>query len=129
MSEKIEYKGEKHSLYEWSKITGISYKALCNRYTNGDTGEALFRKNNILTCKICGKEFEAGCCNAKCCSEKCKKENAKINSKRHAERVKLQQKEEKEKKKKKLTIAEIAVIARKAGMTYGQYVAQMEGRV
>lgn len=38
----IEYKGEKHTLAEWSELTGIPLATLCNRRKHGKTGERLF---------------------------------------------------------------------------------------
>ena len=127
MIRKAEYKGEVHSLYEWAKIKGISYQTLVTRYDNGDRGEALFREHNIFNCKVCGKEFITDSNIRKCCSDECKKINARRNGKIWADKQKNKQ-PKKKKKEKKLTIVDIAVMARKAGMTYGQYVAQMEGR-
>lgn len=120
MSEIVECKGESHSLYEWGKITGIGYQTLTARYTKGDRGEELFRKHNTITCKICGKVFASKIGNKKCCSDECAKENARRNANLCAERKKLQPKKE-----KKLTLTEIAVMAKEAGMSYGQYSAML----
>lgn len=54
MTVHITYKGETHSLREWSNITGLSYTALKNRYYKGDTDEILFRP--YKTRKMIGKE-------------------------------------------------------------------------
>ena len=74
------------------------------------------------TCAICGKEFLAQRITKICCSTDCSK-------KRNNEMVKSIQKKARSQKskkpKKKETLSEIAVKARKAGMTYGQYVAMM----
>ena len=115
-----EYKGQTKSLYEWSRITGIAYKTLCNRYMDGDRGEDLFRRTTKAVCKICGKVFASKIGNKKCCSDECAKENARRNANLCAERKKLQPKKE-----KKLTITEIAVMAKEAGMSYGQYSAML----
>ena len=120
MSEIVEYKGESHSLYEWGKITGIGYQTLTARYAKGDRGEELFRKHNTITCKICGKVFASKIGNKKCCSDECAKENGRRNANLYAERKKLQPKKE-----KKLTLTEIAVMAKEAGMSYGQYSAML----
>ena len=120
MSEIVEYKGESHSLYEWGKITGIGYQTLRARFVNGDRDEELFRKHNTITCKICGKVFDTKIANRKCCSDECAKENARRNANLCAERKKLQPKKE-----KKLTVTQIAVMAKKAGMSYGQYSAML----
>lgn len=39
---RIEHNGEMHTIYEWSKITGINRSTLNNRYHRGDRGERLF---------------------------------------------------------------------------------------
>ena len=125
MIRKAEYKGEKHSLFEWAKILGMSYHTLTKRYNRGERGEELFRVQRIVQCKICGKEFTTVLNRKKCCSEECVKKNSKINQ----EIWWNKQKGIKPKKKeKKLTVTQIAVMAKQAGMTYGQYVARMEGR-
>lgn len=121
---KAEYKGEEHSLFEWAKITGMSYQKLTKRYDNGDRGEALFREHNIFNCKICGKEFITDSNIRKCCSEECKKINAKINGKIWADKQKTMQPKPK-KKEKKDTVTDIAVKARELGMSYGQYTAML----
>lgn len=84
----------------------------------------------IKQCKVCGKEFEADKHQRRCCSDECreinKKENERIASLRYRElRMKKRKKAENQQK-----IIDIAVEARKQGMTYGQYVAKMylEGR-
>ena len=119
----IEYNGETHSIYGWSRITKIDCKTLCRRYENGDRGEELFRRIKPINCKVCGKEFMPQSHLSKCCSDECKIENNKLNSrKKYAE---MQSIKKSNNKSKKLTVTEIAVLARKAGMTYGQYVAKM----
>lgn len=40
----ITYKGETHTMSEWSNITGIKYSILNTRYWKGDRGERLFRE-------------------------------------------------------------------------------------
>lgn len=132
MAREVEYKGEKHSIYEWSRISGISYQTLCTRYDRGDRGEELFRENNTVKCKICGKEFTTDSYIKKCCSEECVKKNAKINVKAYNEKQKAMRTAKPKKKEKKLTVTDIAVKAREAGMSYGQYTAMMymqEGKV
>lgn len=42
----IEINGESHTLGEWAKIAGISYKTICTRYYRGVCGEKLIRKVN-----------------------------------------------------------------------------------
>jgi hypothetical protein len=117
-----EYQGEMYTLNELSEVVGISKKTLYTRYCAGERGEELCRKFNLFKCKICGKDFKTTYNHTKCCSEECRKENAKINSKHWADK----QKQIKPKKKeKKLTVTDIAVKAREAGMSYGQYTAMM----
>lgn len=116
----IEHNGEAHTLKEWSKIVGISYCTLCERYKKGYRGEILLMKARTRNCKICGKEFTTKCYATKCCSDECVKENARRNAKLRDERKKLQPKKE-----KKLTLTEIAVMAKEAGMSYGQYSAML----
>ena len=82
----------------------------------------------IRICKICGKEFETGGTPAKCCSKKCMVEN---NRRIAEERRKLKKegKPVQPKRKKKAVnneITRLAIEARKHGMSYGQYVAQMQ---
>lgn len=38
----VEYNGERHTISEWSKITGINRSTLNNRYYRGDRGNKLF---------------------------------------------------------------------------------------
>jgi hypothetical protein len=40
----IEWKGECHSLSDWSQIIGINKSTLKNRYWRGDRGDRLFEK-------------------------------------------------------------------------------------
>ncbi len=122
-----EYKGKMYSLKELSEIIGIRYVVMYRRYCNGDRGDRLCRSCYEKVCKICGKEFIAKASNTKCCSDECKKENSKMNKKLCDERKKLQPKKKKE---KKLTVTELAVKAKEAGMSYGQYTAMlhMQGR-
>ena len=121
----VEHNGQAHTLIEWSRITGINYKTLRERYLYGHRGARLFAKTKTDNCKICGKEFVSKCFATKCCSDECKKENARINGKKWTD---MQKALKPKKKEKKLTVTEIAAMAKKAGVSYGQYVAQMEGR-
>ena len=116
----VEHNGQAHTLIEWSRITGINYKTLRERYLYGHRGARLFANAKIDNCKICGKEFVSKCFATKCCSDECAKENARRNAKLCDERKKLQPKKE-----KKLTLTEIAVMAKEAGMSYGQYSAML----
>lgn len=124
----IEYNGQSHTLTEWSKIVGISYGKLRDRYLRGLRGERLLTRAKTLNCKVCGKEFTTEVYTRKCCSEECSKENAKINGKLYFEKQKTMKPKKKE---KKLTVTELAVKARELGMSYGQYTAMLymqEGR-
>ena len=40
----VEWNGERHTLSEWAKITGINKSTLKNRYWRGDRGERLLEK-------------------------------------------------------------------------------------
>ena len=73
-------------------------------------------------CAICRKKFVSYHPNTKYCSEGCKTEgNRLINAS-----YEIRQKEKAlEKKKHATALADVAVEARKAGMTYGRYVAMM----
>lgn len=67
----------------------------------------------IKSCKVCGKEFITTCHNKAYCSEECS-----VDGKRADDRMRRLKR-----KKKSNSLVEIAVEARKHGMTYGQYVA------
>lgn len=73
-------------------------------------------------CALCGKPFTAVTANSKYCSNKCYRT---MNREMSASWKKEQVTKPKKRKKDK-TIVDLAVEARKAGMTYGQYVAKME---
>lgn len=45
----IEYNGEIHTCAEWSKITGINYDTLNDRYHRGLTGDSLFKNGRHKT--------------------------------------------------------------------------------
>ena len=102
----IEYKGKMYSMQELCKMTGLSYHAMYTRYRKGERGDELCRKNNENVCKICGKFFQSDFKNVKYCSDECKKATKKPDE-------------------KKLSAEELAVKAKQAGMSYGQYVAKM----
>lgn len=84
----------------------------------------------IRICAVCGKSFEAHRETEVCCSKECKDERRREQI-RSYRRDKAQEKKFEEQKKKKQvsrnknSLTEIAIEARKAGMTYGQYVAKM----
>lgn len=77
-------------------------------------------------CKVCGKEFDTKGTVAKCCSPECKEENAKLVSRMISKRNRNKAKRPKGQKSNMKQINDIAVEARKHGMSYGQYVAQMQ---
>lgn len=75
-------------------------------------------------CKCCGKPFETIYIAAKYCGESCRVDSQRREKmERQRERRKME-KAEKE-KTKSATIVSIDAEARKAGMSYGQYVAKM----
>lgn len=77
-------------------------------------------------CAICGKTFIAGKYNAKYCSVECQDEGRRNHDKKNRKAGQERKKEErKSKKKRQKALVDIAVEAKKAGMTYGQYVARM----
>ena len=89
-------------------------------------------------CRECGRSFETtgNQHNVAYCSRECRKAAEYRRLEASYERKRLQRQEQKQeaevqkpkvvrrKKKKVPTIGEISVLARKAGMTYGKYVAQ-----
>ena len=44
----MEYNGETHSLKEWSRITGIRYLTIYNRYIRGYPPEKVLKNGNLL---------------------------------------------------------------------------------
>lgn len=40
----VEINGESKTIGEWSRITGVGYSTICQRYRRGDRGEALIRE-------------------------------------------------------------------------------------
>ncbi|MCI5874476.1 MAG: hypothetical protein PUJ55_10890 [Clostridiales bacterium] len=83
-------------------------------------------------CLICGKSLD-GTNRRKYCSDKCSDKASKQNEKswkkreREAERTekKAQEQRRRVKPEKKNSIVDVAIAARKAGMSYGQYVGKM----
>lgn len=83
-------------------------------------------------CLVCGRSLE-GTNRRKYCSDKCsdKASKEKISSwKNKARKEERQQNVVREKRRparseKKMSLTEIAIAARKAGMSYGQYVGHM----
>ena len=80
----------------------------------------------IRTCEICGKKYVATQHNAKYCGAECHTEGMRRRN-RANDREKTRQKiaEHIRKKDNQQAIIDIAVEAKKAGMSYGQYVARM----
>lgn len=79
-------------------------------------------------CAYCGKEF-TGLHSRRYCSEECKKLGYTERLRKEAEKKKQNRKKPARKKgKPNQEIIDIAVLARQAGMTYGQYVAQFYRR-
>lgn len=80
----------------------------------------------VRKCVVCSKAFVATRENTICCSEPCKKKRrlqVAAQQRKIAAQKSERAKEKKEKKQRSIT--DIAVAARHAGMTYGQYVARM----
>lgn len=85
----------------------------------------------IKKCDICSKEYLATSERRRYCSDPCRKEanrrNIRERNRQRAEKAKESVLiEVPEKKKKEMSLTEMAAAARKAGMTYGQYMAKME---
>ena len=80
-------------------------------------------------CTICGKEFIAHNKATKMCSDACRsireKQLGKIREEKHKKEAEKARKKKK-KKKKGNPLVDMAVQARKHGMTYGQYVGYLE---
>ena len=81
--------------------------------------EIKYKKN----CTVCGKEFDAYTKNQKFCSPECKKESDRINNQWYRQKQAEERKKRQEQIKRKKAVADIAAEARKAGMSYGKYVA------
>ena len=84
----------------------------------------------VMNCKHCNKPFYPKNGRFKYCSTECRLDEKKIQmvsiSKTHAEeRKKLKKIKQPIKPKQKQTIAEINILAKNAGMTYGEYVSKM----
>lgn len=80
----------------------------------------------IKTCKWCKKKFDTQKVNRKYCSEECAKQG-KLKYQREYEAKKAAEK--KKPRKKKSDLADSARTARAAGMSYGIYVSQNEGKI
>ena len=77
----------------------------------------------VRKCIICNKTFVANTPNKKCCSNECTKIKNRMNATRYNKEVRGNGK----KPKKSLSFTDIAVKAKQAGMSYGKYVAMIEG--
>ena len=78
-------------------------------------------------CAVCGKDFIAHSHTSKICSDACRRVRAKECRLAHEEKcAKEAEKARMKKKKKGKPLVDMAVEARKRGMTYGQYVAYLE---
>lgn len=74
----------------------------------------------IKNCELCGGKFPAARRSVKYCSDVCRKEAYRRSA---AERTKSPYNDKTERKPDR--IAEINKLAREAGLSYGQYVAQL----
>ena len=83
-------------------------------------------------CPVCNTEFMPKYHNAICCSEECKLKRRRAKEKAHKEHycelAKIRERK-KQAKKNHDKIADIAIAARKEGLTYGQYVANYMGKM
>lgn len=90
--------------------------------------------DKIAICAVCGKEFVRNCRQSKMkyCSEPCRRIVKNEATRRFRERNKVeinqQRKEKRQKIKKKVSnndiVLQINALARKEGLSYGQYVAK-----
>ena len=76
------------------------------------------------SCVICGKQFITQAASAKCCGAECRRENGLIRNREKKERDKIRKAAKQH--QTKVTVADIAVRAKAAGLSYGQYVARMD---
>lgn len=77
------------------------------------------------TCAVCGKEFGAWNTNQKFCSQNCKHEASLKSGESYREKQREKAEQQAKECKKKQAVVNIAAEARKAGMSYGKYVAMM----
>ena len=87
----------------------------------------------IKKCIICGNEFQPLRTGHICCSQKCsRKRNAMVTEQtkknRYYEQQQMQKVQEAMPKSNHDAIADIAIIARSQGLSYGQYVAKYMGK-
>lgn len=80
-------------------------------------------QNTVKQCIVCGQNFVPRKYTQKCCGKKCRLENTRRRQKEIYEEHYRAIRKEKQKPPKN-NITEIAVAARKEGLTYGQYVAK-----
>lgn len=80
-------------------------------------------KTRIVTCDVCGKEFETKGHNAKYCSKECKHKGSYRGYKRKRDQGKQFQEEHRMGHTK---LSYINEMARERGMTYGQFVGRFE---
>ena len=73
-------------------------------------------------CAVCGNLYVATRTDSKTCGKACSKQWNRFLSKKINEKTREKQRQD---KLKKMMVDDIAVEARKAGMTYGKYVAKM----
>lgn len=82
----------------------------------------------VRKCAICGKEFIATRANCKYCGQQCKEEANRIKSREYWSRNCVGEnalKQMMQQQKPRASVTEIAIAAKEAGMSYGQYVVQM----
>jgi predicted nucleic acid-binding Zn ribbon protein len=134
------------SIYEVAELFGVTYHAINSAMRLGHhvqrkwdieyVGEAeeipehARRLGLVKVCSICGEAFPAHRPDRMYCSPKCGEEAERVRQRKvYPQRRKAEaqrMRENTKKKKKQLTIGEISVLAREAGMSYGMYV-QMKG--
>lgn len=85
-------------------------------------------KTRIISCRQCGKMFEATKQGMLYCGPDCKAVAASERDKRNYYKNKELKNRPRVRTKKK-TLAELEAEARAAGMHYGAYVAMLEGRI
>lgn len=85
-------------------------------------------------CVVCGKKFAQKKVTQKCCSDECRhtltiqRQNAYFKEKYAREKAERKEKQKQIPKTNHEKIADIAIAARKEGLTYGQYVAKYMGK-
>lgn len=78
-------------------------------------------------CVICGEEFEYEKGNKKCCSKECTSERVLILNRWKRKKVKSCKAQTQKNHGNKKSISELQNEARKRGMSYGIYIARIEG--